>query len=613
VIQCRWTSDLTTDVDFFDLDITYDRNSNITRVEDNVHAGFDWSYEMDNLDRLDRAERGTWNGSAITTQKEDQTWTLDQVGNWDQVTLDFNADDVYTGTDEYNDDRTHNTVNELTGRDTDDNGTDNYTLVYDAVGNLTDDGESYEYVYDPFGRLRKINNQSAALVAEYKYNALGHMIAVHEDTDTDGDVDANDKWFYPVHDERWRMIANFRESDTAPKEEWVNQDAGLDGRGGSSYINGVVLRNKDANTAWTSASDGNLEERIYFCQNWRGDVSALVYANGDQVEQVRYSPYGTPFGLPGGDTDSDGDCDATDVTQIQTWITASAYDVRGDVELDGDVDGADESLAQASYQGFTLGRGQLGSFGNRQGWAGYSKAAPAGWYEARNRSISASLGKWSSRDPLLYVGTRIHGRPPYPLEINLYRYVHSNPVAAFDPWGLHDLLPGGDLPTEESTGDRASSWWKVWGAGYLSCCKAHYDQEVAKNPEAEPLGATVCCGGQVITCVYSHATSDSSPGEVGADKIVMQCIGKHEAKHAVGASCVKDSKPWGQLSGDPPGALSYASEAADNAAAMAADKASAECLLGHLLAGSCLGDSDCQEILWDTLSQHPFHGEDGSK
>ena len=34
-------------------------------------------------------------------------------------------------------------MNELTARDTDDNGTDNYTLAYDAAGNMTDDGENY--------------------------------------------------------------------------------------------------------------------------------------------------------------------------------------------------------------------------------------------------------------------------------------------------------------------------------------------------------------------------------------------------------------------------------------------------------------------------------------
>ncbi len=448
VTSSRWTTDLTTDKDFFDVDITYDRNWNITRVEDNVHVGFDWSYTMDSLDRLSRGERGTWSGS-ITTQKEDQTWTLDQVGNWDQVSLDFDADNVYTGSGEYNDDRTHNAVNELTARDTDDNGSDNYTLTYDAVGNLTDDAESYEYVYDPFGRLRKVNTQASALVAEYKYNGLGYMIAVHENTDNDNDVDSNDKWFYPAYDERWRMVGNFRESDTAPKEEWVNQDAGLDGRGGSSYINGVVLRNKDANTAWTSASDGVLEERIYLCQNWRGDVSALVYSNGDQVEQVRYSSYGTPFGLPGGDTDSDGDCDATDVTQIQTWIDAPAYDLRGDIELDGDVDASDKGIVQASYQGLALGRGVASSCQNTLGWNGYLEGAEVRWYRARSRHVSTLLGRWGQRDPLQYAGGN-----------NLVVYSESSPIVFRDPYGALAAVAT-VCPTGSSTSTSSSGPWSV--------------------------------------------------------------------------------------------------------------------------------------------------------
>ena len=417
VTSSRWTTDLSTDKDFLDFDITYDRNSNITLIVDNVHIVpdsspdpavddhiFDWSYDLDDLNRLKRSERGDWSGSAITSQQEDQTWTLDQAGNWDRVSLDLDADDVYTGADEFDDDRTHNVVNELTGRDTDDDGTDDHTLAYDALGNLTDDDDSYEYVYDPFGRLKRINDQSSNLIAEYKYNGLGHLIAVHEDTDADSDVDASDKWFYPVHDERWRLVAKFRDDDIDPKEEFVNQEAGLDGAGGSSFINDVVLRDRDANTAWTSAADGTLEERIYLCQNWRGDVCALVESNGDQVEQVRYSPYGTPFGLPGGDCNSDGVCDSgntVDSDQTQTWLNSSAYDVRGDVDLDGDVDSADKSAITSSYSGVVGGRSVLTSVGNTTGWAGSAFSLDSS-HTARKRSLSSILGRWNAHDSMEY-------------------------------------------------------------------------------------------------------------------------------------------------------------------------------------------------------------------
>ncbi|MBL1216212.1 MAG: hypothetical protein D8M59_01815 [Planctomycetes bacterium] len=66
--------------------------------------------------------------------------------------------------------------------------------IVDTVGllprNWCSCGESPD---DPFGRLRKINDTSdQSLVAEYKYNGLGYRISAHQDTDTDGDVDAND-------------------------------------------------------------------------------------------------------------------------------------------------------------------------------------------------------------------------------------------------------------------------------------------------------------------------------------------------------------------------------------------------------------------------------------
>ncbi len=55
--------------------------------------------------------------------------------------------------------------------------------------------------------------------------------------------------------------------DADPKERFVYHNAGLAGGGGSSYIDAVVLRDRDANTAWEDEADGTLEERVYYCQN----------------------------------------------------------------------------------------------------------------------------------------------------------------------------------------------------------------------------------------------------------------------------------------------------------------------------------------------------------
>jgi len=94
-----------------------------------VHAGFDVDYTNDHLNRLTKAEEGTWGGSSITTRSRQQIWTLDQVGNWDVGQLDLNGDGDFIDASEYDDHRTHDKANELTARDTDNNGTNDYTLT----------------------------------------------------------------------------------------------------------------------------------------------------------------------------------------------------------------------------------------------------------------------------------------------------------------------------------------------------------------------------------------------------------------------------------------------------------------------------------------------------
>ncbi|HEX9784101.1 MAG TPA: hypothetical protein VGA56_15385, partial [Opitutaceae bacterium] len=258
-------------------------------------------------------------------------------------------------------------------------------------------------------------------------NGLGFRISVHEDTDDDADVDSNDKWFHFAFDERWRMVATFREDDSDPKEQFVNHNAGADGLGGSSYIDLLAVRDKDANTAWTSASDGVLEERMCYCQNWRADVSAIVSSSGRMQEWVKYSAYGVPFGLPGGDTDSDGDCDGTDTTQVQNWIDAAQYHVRGDADLDGDVDADDKARIEALFEGITLGREHLGSIGNRVGAGGveHDSAIPE-LRHIRRRVLHTGVGRWLTRDPLEYIEGLL-----------LYQFVGGNPLVGLDPIGLY--------------------------------------------------------------------------------------------------------------------------------------------------------------------------------
>ena len=451
VVTSKWTKDLTTDVDFYRVAYAWDRNSNVTSADDQVHTGFDVKYGMDGIDRLVDADEGTLASGSISSRTRRQQWTLNQTGNWDNDKVDLNGDGDWGDTDEVNDSRTHNVVNELNARNTNSSGGDEFTLAYDAVGTLTDDGEDYEYEWDAFGRLRKVKNTSgSALVAEYRYNGLGYRIAVHEDTDTDADVDSNDKWYFDAFDERWRQVARFRESDASPKEEFVPHVAGADGYGTSSYIDLVVCRDKDANTAWTGASDGTLEERVYYCQNWRADVSVVVGAAGSMIEWVKYSSYGIPFGLPGGDIDSDGMCDSTDVALVQAMIALSGYDQRADLDLNGVVTTADELAIQgAPFVATKAGAGVLAPISqSSRGTAGGHSQTQFKSCSFRNRVAVGHLGHWVSRDPRAYVDGA-----------GLYQYIRSTPHTMSDPFGLASI-PGG-APRYTAITDSNDPCWEL--------------------------------------------------------------------------------------------------------------------------------------------------------
>src|SRR6185369_5788531 len=112
-------------------------------------------------------------------------------------------------------------------------------------------------------------------------------------------------------------------------------------------------------------------------------------------------------------------CDTTDVNQVQTWINGSAYDVRGDIDLNGAVNSTDKSTIQTYYQGTTGGRGALSNNPeNRKGCAAYEYDTNLfGTYHVRHRVYQAGTERWLSRDPLIYDEG-----------LNLFAYVGEAPI-----------------------------------------------------------------------------------------------------------------------------------------------------------------------------------------
>ena len=370
---------------------------------------------------------------------------------------------------------------------------------------------------------------------------------------------------------RWGRLF---EGMTAQRRNRPDHQAGLDGRGGSSYIDSVILRQPDADSdapplsleegrgeggshsflrlgggrpGWghssTSSADGTLEERRYSCQNpvgWASrpstSDSALITSGGLIVEWAKYSAYGIPFGLPGGDTDSDGDCDATDITQIQTWIDAPAYDVRGDINLDGSVNATDKSLAISNYQGTTSGWKVLSaaSVANRIGYAGYQKDINLDISHVRNRILEPHLGRWTRRDPLGYdsilstqsskendpvlsANNQCDGYPAdntirnslslvqdstgsvYPDGSSLYSYARQAPTVNRDPSGLIVCPPPGQPLLKNKCIGRAkipSNTWCAFTVPASGCADGYWGS-----------GSTVCisneCTGPGGSCPTS--------------------------------------------------------------------------------------------------------------
>ncbi len=216
------------------------------------------------------------------------------------------------------------------------------------------------------------------------------------------------------------------------------------GGGDALYIDAVVLRDRDANTAWHDEADGTLEERVYYCQNWRADVVALFSSAGHMLHQVRYDPYGVPFGISKADINGDGVLDSADSSLFVTlYNSGSGTHPFADWNLDGTLSSQDPIAFLSSYNAdAALGYGVLSydfaraGGSSRKGYAGYelapelSSAKPC-LYHVRYRVYDASMGRWTSRDPLGYVDG-----------MSLYAYAGSRPVVGVDSLGLA-TTPGG--------------------------------------------------------------------------------------------------------------------------------------------------------------------------
>jgi len=273
-------------------------------------------------------------------------------------------------------------------------------------------------------------------VPTYRYNGLGQRIMWQYDDDGDQTLESQET-FHFMYDERWRIVGIFRNTDTDAKESFVYHAAGKAGFGNASYIDSVILRDKDANTAWTSAGDAVLDERRYYCQNWRADVVALTKSDGQPVEFIRYSSYDRAQAFAAADVNRDGVVNSTDAADWDNLYTEASSNAAIPVDFDFDgaaFDPADNDAFYAAYSeasgwsngsgGGSLG-GKLSRIGNRKGYAEYEFDQPIEGYHVRHRVYLPEIGKWTRRDRLGYIDA-----------MSMYQYCQSMPIAMRDMMGL---------------------------------------------------------------------------------------------------------------------------------------------------------------------------------
>jgi RHS repeat-associated protein len=564
---------------YYDSSPAYDDNSNITSVENNWVTPWSDTYEVDNLNRLKDHLSGVISAGTISTPRRQEKWKnggtpeLDQKGNW----LYYKREREGTTRDDWaGNSFTHSTspgVNQvccLKGRHalgidwdptTDFNGlltADDVVTTAEAVLQPLAVPEGYQYVYDAWNRLVTVKDSSANIVEEFRYNGLGHRIGWHYDYDADKDVDGSDAWVYFQYNERWQQVALYVGANTDPTETFIYLNAGRDGYGGSSYIDDVVLRERDTD------SDGDLDERYYYLQNQHHDVVAIMNADGQTKEKIVYDAYGRPSSFSPADIYNtalstgrpDGVVDSNDTASWSTGGLAWNKDIGGpggipipNGVVSNGTTNVDDYLTIKNLEGtFAGGWDLLGdsTVGNRKGMAGYEfdniinadgAVDKRPLYHVRHRVLAADTGKWLQKDPLGYVDG-----------MDLYEYAGDNPLTAPGPSrGGADCIP--TTYSLRGCKDCCAATNPNDPRAQLFCIRRCDDYYITPTPLRWNLtngcytvcnnmpggGASGCDGnGNKISC-NCLATNVSSP--TPAQTTAIECIDMCEGLHQPNFTC----------------------------------------------------------------------------
>ena len=208
----------------------------------------------------------------ITNPNYEETWSLDETGNWREYQQDTDGD----GTWDLIQSRTSNKVNEITNI-TETVGNVWTTPVYNKSGNMTtiptpdDPTTSYTATYDAWNRLVKLTDGSNT-ITEYQYDGTRRRV-LHKVYNI-GVLDHTKHLYY---NNNWQLLEERRDTNTTPTKQFI---------WGNRYIDDLVLRDHDTN------DDGTLNERLYALQDANWNVTSYINSSGTVQERYIYNAYG---------------------------------------------------------------------------------------------------------------------------------------------------------------------------------------------------------------------------------------------------------------------------------------------------------------------------------
>jgi RHS repeat-associated protein len=337
-----------------EIDYGYDPNGNRlmrnVRV-DQVNGSYvderDQDYDYDGLHRLKDADQGDASDSTglVADPLFEQRWALDQLGNWSEFKQDNDGDGSFTGAADLDQDRLHNSVNEI---DDDDNhantpastitaasGQRNWAdPTHDAAGNMTSApgllGDAYNLPllkYDAWNRLVRVDLGPLNPYATFEYDGLGQRIVqVNNGIPNYGTFD----YYY---NDNWQLLTEVKDGSVEAIYHWHPH-----------YVDALGVRMRSSDTH-------------FFLQDANFNVTAAVKDDGNSVvERYGYTPYGEPMIL-----DAD--------------FTADSVNDDGYSDID-----------------------------NRHLYTGREFDWDSGLQLNRHRYYASHLGRWIGRDPIEYDG-----------------------------------------------------------------------------------------------------------------------------------------------------------------------------------------------------------------